>query len=100
VSELDWIRCELYNLGSYWIFVWIMNVVPFPHLLLSVRNKIGRQITVELCTYAYELIEYIYFLLLFLNYTIHRRHSLSTHTHTYEYTHKSYPYEHLRRLCR
>jgi hypothetical protein len=35
VSELDWIGCELYNLGSYWIFVlWIMDVDPFPRILI------------------------------------------------------------------
>jgi hypothetical protein len=33
VSELDWIGCELYNLGSYWIFLlWIMDVDPFPRI--------------------------------------------------------------------
>jgi hypothetical protein len=35
VSELDWIGCELYNLGFYWIFLlWIMDVDPFPRLVL------------------------------------------------------------------
>jgi hypothetical protein len=30
---LDWIGCELYNLGSYWIFLlWIMDVDPFPRI--------------------------------------------------------------------
>jgi hypothetical protein len=33
VSELDWIGCELYNLGSYSIFLlWIMDVDPFPRI--------------------------------------------------------------------
>jgi hypothetical protein len=36
VSELDWIGCELYNLGSYWIFLlWIMDVDPFPRIVPS-----------------------------------------------------------------
>jgi hypothetical protein len=33
VSKLEWIGCELYNLGSYWIFLlWIMDVDPFPRI--------------------------------------------------------------------
>jgi hypothetical protein len=37
VSELDWIGCELYNLGSYWIFLlWIMDVDPFPRIYMVI----------------------------------------------------------------
>jgi hypothetical protein len=36
VSELDRIGCELYNLGSCWIFLlWIMDVDPFPRIPTS-----------------------------------------------------------------
>jgi hypothetical protein len=49
VSELDWIGCELYNLGSYWIFLlWIMDVDPFPHIIIGqavreIDHRSGRQ---------------------------------------------------------
>jgi hypothetical protein len=37
---LDWIGCELYNLGSYWIFLlWIMNVDPFPRIYVPAPGR-------------------------------------------------------------
>jgi hypothetical protein len=33
---VNWIGCELYNLGSYWIFLlWIMDVDPFPRMVVN-----------------------------------------------------------------
>jgi hypothetical protein len=42
----NWIGgCELYNLGSYWIFLlWIMDVDPFPRIRETRELKKFRQL--------------------------------------------------------